>query len=164
MRAGAAFMAGVQLRDDVSGDAVAEACTEAGVLIRTIHDNTLQICPPFVTTEDEVALIAQTIAAGPRRLPRLTDHTTAMTTDLDLTTFKALSFDCYGTPHRLGSRHRRGAGAVGPRTAPRPDRGRAASSTTPTTRLPSSGTLLQRSTPRCWPPPSAGPGTGSVAR
>ena len=62
VRAGAAFMAGMQLRDDVSGDAVAEACTEAGVLIRTIHDNTLQICPPFVTTEDEVALIAQTIA------------------------------------------------------------------------------------------------------
>ena len=62
VRAGAAFMAGVQLRDDVSGDAVAEACTQAGVLIRTIHNNTLQICPPFVTTEDEVALIAQTIA------------------------------------------------------------------------------------------------------
>ena len=62
MRAGAAFMAGIQLRDDVSGDAVAEACTEAGVLIRTIHNNTLQICPPFVTTEDEVGLIAGTIA------------------------------------------------------------------------------------------------------
>jgi adenosylmethionine-8-amino-7-oxononanoate aminotransferase len=62
VRAGAAFMAGIQIRDDVSGDAVAEACTEAGVLIRTIHDNTLQICPPFVTSEDEVALIAQTIA------------------------------------------------------------------------------------------------------
>jgi adenosylmethionine-8-amino-7-oxononanoate aminotransferase len=62
VRAGAAFMAGVQLRDDVSGDAVAEACTVAGVLIRTIHNNTLQICPPFVTTEDEITLIAQTIA------------------------------------------------------------------------------------------------------
>jgi adenosylmethionine-8-amino-7-oxononanoate aminotransferase len=62
VRAGAAFMAGIQLRADVSGDAVAEACTDAGVLIRTINDNTLQISPPFVTTEDEVALIAQTIA------------------------------------------------------------------------------------------------------
>ena len=62
VRAGAAFMAGVQLQADVSGDAVAEACTDAGVLIRTIHDNTLQICPPFVTTEDEVELIAATIA------------------------------------------------------------------------------------------------------
>ena len=62
VRAGAAFMAGVQLQADVSGDAVAEACTDAGVLIRTIHDNTVQICPPFVTTEDEVELIAATIA------------------------------------------------------------------------------------------------------
>ena len=34
-------------------------------------------------------------------------------------------------------------------------------STTPTTRLPSSGTLLRRSTPRCWPPPSTGPGRRS---
>lgn len=62
VRAGDAFMAGIQLRAEVSGDAVAEACTDAGVLIRTIHDNTLQICPPFVTTEDEITLIAQTIS------------------------------------------------------------------------------------------------------
>jgi adenosylmethionine-8-amino-7-oxononanoate aminotransferase len=61
VRAGAAFMAGVQLHADVSSDLVAEACTDAGVLVRTIHDNTLQICPPFVTSEDEVALIAQTL-------------------------------------------------------------------------------------------------------
>lgn len=61
VRAGSAFMAGIQLRADVSGDAVAEACTDAGVLIRTIHNNTLQICPPFVTTEDEITLIARTI-------------------------------------------------------------------------------------------------------
>jgi len=54
-------MAGIQLRQDVSGDDIAEACTDAGVLIRTIHNNTLQICPPFVTTEDEIALIAWTI-------------------------------------------------------------------------------------------------------
>ena len=64
VRAGSAFMAGIRLRDDVSGDAVAEACTDAGVLIRTIHDNTLQVCPPFVTSEDELTLIAQTIAGA----------------------------------------------------------------------------------------------------
>jgi acetylornithine/succinyldiaminopimelate/putrescine aminotransferase len=39
-------MAGVRLRDGLSGEYVAEACTQAGVLIRTIHNNTLQICPP----------------------------------------------------------------------------------------------------------------------
>ena len=62
VRAGAGFMAGIHLHDGVNGDAIAEACTDAGVLIRVIHDNTLQICPPFVTTEDEVGLIASTIA------------------------------------------------------------------------------------------------------
>jgi adenosylmethionine-8-amino-7-oxononanoate aminotransferase len=62
VRAGAGFMAGIHLHDGVDGDAIAEACTDAGVLIRVIHDNTLQICPPFVTTEDEVGLIADTIA------------------------------------------------------------------------------------------------------
>ena len=62
VRAGAGFMAGIHLRPGVNGDAVAEACTDAGVLIRVIHDNTLQICPPFVTTEEELGLIANTIA------------------------------------------------------------------------------------------------------
>ncbi|MHA3020620.1 aminotransferase family protein [Mycobacterium sp. BMJ-28] len=61
VRSGAAFMAGVQLRDGVVGDVVAEACTDGGVLIRTIHNNTLQICPPFITTEDEVALIVHVL-------------------------------------------------------------------------------------------------------
>lgn len=61
VRAGDAFMAGIQLRADVQGDAVAEACTNAGVLIRTIHNNTLQICPPFVTTEDEISLTTEAI-------------------------------------------------------------------------------------------------------
>jgi adenosylmethionine-8-amino-7-oxononanoate aminotransferase len=61
VRAGSAFMAGVQLRDGVPGEAVAEACTASGVLLRTIHNNTLQICPPFVTTEDEIAQIASAI-------------------------------------------------------------------------------------------------------
>ena len=61
VRAADAFMAGVQLREDVAGDQVAEACTDGGVLIRTIHNNTLQICPPFVTTEDEISLIAEAI-------------------------------------------------------------------------------------------------------
>jgi adenosylmethionine-8-amino-7-oxononanoate aminotransferase len=72
VRAGAGFMAGVQLRADVAADPIIDACADAGVLIRTIHDNTLQICPPFVCTDDEVAQIvgaidgALTASAGPR--------------------------------------------------------------------------------------------------
>lgn len=61
VRSGAAFMAGLQLRPEITGDVIAEACTDAGVLVRTIHNNTLQICPPFVVSEDEVELIAATI-------------------------------------------------------------------------------------------------------
>lgn len=62
VRAGAGFLAGVQIVDDVKGDTVAFECVRRGVLTRTIHANTLQICPPFVVTEDEVRLIAGTIA------------------------------------------------------------------------------------------------------
>jgi len=62
VRAGAAFMAGIHLQKSVNAEAIADACTAAGVLIRVIHDNTLQICPPFVTTEEEVGLIAEIIA------------------------------------------------------------------------------------------------------
>ncbi|MCB0908441.1 MAG: aspartate aminotransferase family protein, partial [Nocardioidaceae bacterium] len=61
VRTGSAFMAGVQLREGVPGEAVAEACTASGVLLRTVHNNTLQICPPFVTTEDEIGQIASAI-------------------------------------------------------------------------------------------------------
>ena len=64
VRAGAGFLAGIHLHEAVNADAIAETCTDAGVLIRVIHDNTLQICPPFVTTEDEVGLIADTITAA----------------------------------------------------------------------------------------------------
>lgn len=62
VRSGSAFLAGIQIVADVKGDDVAFECVRRGVLTRTIHANTLQICPPFVTTEAEVELIATTIA------------------------------------------------------------------------------------------------------
>lgn len=64
VRAGVGFLAGIQLRPDVVGDVVAERATSQGVLTRLIHDNTLQVCPPFVVTDDEVRLIADTIASA----------------------------------------------------------------------------------------------------
>jgi adenosylmethionine-8-amino-7-oxononanoate aminotransferase len=60
-RAGNASMTGMQLCHEASGEAVAQACTDAGVLARTIRDNTLQICPPFVTTDDEISMIVENI-------------------------------------------------------------------------------------------------------
>lgn len=62
VRSGSAFLAGIQIVTDVKGDDVAFECVRRGVLTRTIHANTLQICPPFVATETEVELIATTIA------------------------------------------------------------------------------------------------------
>jgi adenosylmethionine-8-amino-7-oxononanoate aminotransferase len=61
VRSGTGFLAGVQLRADVPGEAVVDACLDAGLLTRVIHNNTLHISPPFVVTDDEVAFIAKTI-------------------------------------------------------------------------------------------------------
>jgi adenosylmethionine-8-amino-7-oxononanoate aminotransferase len=61
VRAGAGFMAGVQLRAEVDADPIIDSCAASGVLIRTIHDNTLQICPPFVSTDEDVARIVDAI-------------------------------------------------------------------------------------------------------
>jgi adenosylmethionine-8-amino-7-oxononanoate aminotransferase len=70
VRSGAGFLAGVALRADVDGAAVAADATDSGVILRAIHENTLQICPPFVVTDDEVAHIATTIrTALDRRVP-----------------------------------------------------------------------------------------------
>jgi len=70
VRSGTGFLAGVQLRADVPGEAVVDACIDNGLLTRLIHDNTLHICPPFVVTDDEVSFIAKTIRVA-------LDHLTA---------------------------------------------------------------------------------------
>jgi adenosylmethionine-8-amino-7-oxononanoate aminotransferase len=61
VRSGTGFLAGVQLRADVPGETVVDACLDAGLLTRLIHNNTLHVCPPFVVTDDEVSFIAKTI-------------------------------------------------------------------------------------------------------
>jgi adenosylmethionine-8-amino-7-oxononanoate aminotransferase len=63
VRSGSGFLAGVALTTDVAADEVAVACTEAGVLLRAIHENTLQICPPFVVDDDELHQLAATVRA-----------------------------------------------------------------------------------------------------
>ncbi|MGH3459506.1 hypothetical protein [Aeromicrobium sp.] len=86
-----------------------------------------------------------------------------MTTDLDLTSYKALSFDCYGTLIDWEA----GIAAV---LAPWAREQRLDLTEEELlldyadNERPSSGKRLRRSTPRCWPAPSARPGTGSVAR
>jgi adenosylmethionine-8-amino-7-oxononanoate aminotransferase len=61
VRSGVGFLAGVQLGSHVDGDAVTDRCIAAGVITRVINDNTLQICPPFVVTEEEVERVATAI-------------------------------------------------------------------------------------------------------
>jgi adenosylmethionine-8-amino-7-oxononanoate aminotransferase len=64
VRSGVGFLAGVQLRPEVSAEVIEDRCIEAGLLMRTITDNTLHISPPFVVTDDEVSFIAKTIHAA----------------------------------------------------------------------------------------------------
>jgi adenosylmethionine-8-amino-7-oxononanoate aminotransferase len=61
VRSGVGFLAGVQLASDVDGDAVTDRCIAAGVITRVINGNTLQICPPFVVTDQEVERVATAI-------------------------------------------------------------------------------------------------------
>lgn len=58
------FLAGVQLDESLSGDAVSDYALDHGVILRVLRGNTLQISPPFIVTDAEVATIASTIAAG----------------------------------------------------------------------------------------------------
>jgi adenosylmethionine-8-amino-7-oxononanoate aminotransferase len=58
VRSGVGLLAGVVLDADVAGPAVIARCLEGGVLVRVITDNTVQISPPFVTTDAELDKIA----------------------------------------------------------------------------------------------------------
>jgi adenosylmethionine-8-amino-7-oxononanoate aminotransferase len=58
---GAGLLAGVQLRADVDGEAVVRQALDEGVVLRIITGNTIQICPPFVATPDEVRSIPAAI-------------------------------------------------------------------------------------------------------
>jgi adenosylmethionine-8-amino-7-oxononanoate aminotransferase len=62
VRCGAGFLAGVKLVDGAPGDQVARASIDRGVITRVITDNVLQVCPPFVVTEADIARIADVLA------------------------------------------------------------------------------------------------------
>jgi adenosylmethionine-8-amino-7-oxononanoate aminotransferase len=56
------LLGGVQMDPQINGENVARRCIGAGVSMRVLTDNTLQICPPFITTDDELQLVMDTIA------------------------------------------------------------------------------------------------------
>jgi adenosylmethionine-8-amino-7-oxononanoate aminotransferase len=64
VRAGIGLLAGVQLVPEVSADMVTRVCLEAGVMLRAITDNTLQVSPPFVIEQGDLWRIAGAIAAA----------------------------------------------------------------------------------------------------
>ncbi|MGE2716797.1 aspartate aminotransferase family protein [Mycolicibacterium litorale] len=64
IRSGSGFLAGVQLRADVDGLGVIESCLQDGVILRLLHENTIQISPPFVATDEDIDLIVDAIVRG----------------------------------------------------------------------------------------------------
>ena len=69
VRTGAGLLAAVELEDPAWGAEVAAHCLDHGVLMRTISGGALQISPPFVVDEDDLEMLAATVAAGVEALP-----------------------------------------------------------------------------------------------
>lgn len=57
----AGFLAGVELAPAVDADAVADLALERGVILRILRGNTVQVSPPFVIDEAEIATIVAAI-------------------------------------------------------------------------------------------------------
>jgi adenosylmethionine-8-amino-7-oxononanoate aminotransferase len=64
VRGGVGLIAGVQLAPEVDGDRLMRDCIEAGVLVRILGGNVVQISPPFVIEEGDLWRIAGAIAAS----------------------------------------------------------------------------------------------------
>lgn len=58
------FLAGLELAPEVDADAVADLALERGVILRILRGNTVQISPPFVVGEDEIATLVDTTLAS----------------------------------------------------------------------------------------------------
>ena len=57
----AGFLGGVTLRDEVPAERAADALIELGFVSRPLRGNTLQISPPFITTDDELTAFVEAI-------------------------------------------------------------------------------------------------------
>src|SRR6478735_8023325 len=64
VRAGVGLLGAVELADPSKLQAVIDACYAKGVLVRGIRGIALQVSPPFVITEDEIAKTAEVFAAA----------------------------------------------------------------------------------------------------
>ena len=64
VRGGIGLIAGIQLSPEVDGDQLMRDCVEAGVLVRILGGNVVQISPPFVVEEGDLWRISAAIAAA----------------------------------------------------------------------------------------------------
>lgn len=60
VRVGPGLLAGIELLDDASAQSASRVCLDAGVLMRTLSNATLQVSPPFVIEPSELDLIGET--------------------------------------------------------------------------------------------------------
>jgi adenosylmethionine-8-amino-7-oxononanoate aminotransferase len=61
VRSGIGLLAGIQMHDAQRADAVCEAAIAQGILMRQLHGATLQVSPPFVVEESEIAEIGRVL-------------------------------------------------------------------------------------------------------
>ena len=61
VRGGVGLISGIQMVPEVNGDRLMRDCIEAGVVVRILGGNVVQISPPFVIDEDELQTIADAI-------------------------------------------------------------------------------------------------------
>ncbi len=61
VRGGVGLISGVQMVPEVDGDRLMRDCIEAGVVVRILGGNVVQISPPFVIEEDELQKVADAI-------------------------------------------------------------------------------------------------------
>ncbi len=64
VRGGVGLIAGIQMVPEVDGDRLTRDCIDAGVVVRILGGNVVQISPPFVVDEDDLAKIAEAIGGA----------------------------------------------------------------------------------------------------
>ncbi|HET6547315.1 MAG TPA: aspartate aminotransferase family protein, partial [Solirubrobacter sp.] len=61
VRAGVGLLGAIEFHDRAVGAEVAGACIERGVLGRQLNDGALQVSPPFIITENEIATVGRAV-------------------------------------------------------------------------------------------------------
>ncbi len=71
IRGGVGLIAGVQMAPEVDGEQIARACLDAGILVRILGGNIIQVSPPFIVAEADLWRIADGISTALDQADRL---------------------------------------------------------------------------------------------